>query len=203
MCSLIGSLDKGRLKALVKLNEYRGNRTSSVSSLDLDTFEIKVTRFDQPLVDEAIENHFKDGFYNIIHMQAPTGPTSGIHPAESHSLARGQGFLWHNGLILGHQGDWDTQAILDGLMGHDGYESLNSLRGSFACMFAVNGKSFSIFRNAISPLFIADNGDISSTEFEGSEKIDCDVIYDLLPFESCIKFMKSVEFETAHNPYDI
>lgn len=200
MCSLIGSYDLDRILHLYELNLYRGNRTSSVSNLNIETMEVQVNRFDRALTEVDIKKGFVEGQFNILHMQAPTGPDSGIHPAEASRGSR-TGYLWHNGLLLGFQGGWDTQALSNALIGSAGYEALNEFRGSFACMFAINGESFNIFRNALSPLFLSGSGDISSTRFEGGESIQCDVVYSLVD-EDGGKFVRAAKFKTVDNPYD-
>ena len=56
---------------------------------------------------------------------------------------------------------WDTGLMHDWLINK---KSLDYIDGTFACLRYKNGKLY-IFRNEISPLFIDDELNISSTKF--------------------------------------
>lgn len=130
--------------------------------------------------------------YLIGHSQAPTSKTSHIHPA-AYKNAK----LWHNGLILGMNDKWDTEYILTSI--HDnGFKSLSDLEGSFACVYQIDNELF-VFRNELSPLFIDDDLNISSTKFIYCHDVEPNVIFKVDLFNK--RLIKISEFKTKNNPY--
>lgn len=195
MCSLIGSFDKEELKKLVAANEYRGNRTSSITTFDFNYNLVRsVNRIDGPMVESTIDFNFDNGLYHIIHMQAPTGENSGIHPAKSPH----NGLLWHNGIILNCENEWDTQQMVNDL--DKGYKSLSKYDGSFACIHLAY--EMRIFRNEISPLFVSENGSISSAKVEGFNSLPPNKVFSAEGTAGKVSFFLFENFSTLNNPYD-
>ena len=135
----------------------------------------------------------------VAHAHSPTGHTYGKHPAVVRRVSPDNryeltGFLWHNGQVVNQPYDrWDTQDIAEGLLYKDlptvngiitpsnliDWGSLDSIEGTFACVFAVmithkvrftnvsQGALF-FFRNAMSPLVYRDTDVAVSAERDGS-----------------------------------
>ena len=206
MCSLFGSTDKEEFFKLAKLNSYRGTHSHSVAAVGLYYQSLNmVAKGKGPLTRiELPENEY--GYLYIGHQQAPTteaNDDNNIHPSESY------GSLWHNGIIKAHQVKqwqqdlamdeaWDTallQAIIESNLG---YESLSGADGSFACIHHLLGK-VKMFRNDNCPLFVK-GASFSSTEFDGSESIDSNVVYE---FDNIKKNWNktSITFETKNKFY--
>jgi hypothetical protein len=110
--------------------------------------------------------------------------------------------LWHNGIIKQKnlsEGTWDTQWLLEQILNY-GWSALSRVDGTFACIMYNSGELF-VFRNEISPLFIDDRFNISSTKYEGSVSLTPNRVWKL-NFET--KYLDVVAyFETKENPYYI
>jgi asparagine synthetase B (glutamine-hydrolysing) len=180
MCSIIGSFSKDKFKELVLLNQHRGTFSYSFlvlnpKKLKIDTLKQDFGSFDLNSIDDAT-----DGYY-LGHCQAPTGglikDKDRIHPAKIDDV-----FLFHNGIIkqkdvtrlkMEHETyvEWDTKLMLMEIKKNGLTPTLNTIDGSFACVY-VDGLKFRIFRSAAGTLFVDDCGNISSTKFENSNRIE-------------------------------
>lgn len=194
MCAIIGSFDKEKFKQLHALNAYRGelsyslalfNNQGELKSLERAADKLTYDRIDSLAMDQ--------GDYILGHIQAPTSEASNIHPAHN-----GSNLLWHNGIVKACKTHgWDTQWMLDNIV-EKSVHFLSDIDGSFACVY-YDGSSMYIFRNEISPLFIDEEFNISSTQFEGSETIIPNIVFHMLLH---VKELQSVfKFETVENPY--
>jgi glutamine phosphoribosylpyrophosphate amidotransferase len=199
MCALFGSPNKELFLELSKLNSYRGNHSYSVSTYDFESVDVYVKalgEFEMPDIEAP---------YYIGHTQAPTTEaksTSSIHPSVvEHS------YLWHNGIIKERQvkkwqgllntlEPWDTKLLHHQLYCGNVTDVLSKADGSFACVWFINDTLY-LFRNANCPLF-TDGMSYSSTKFNGSYPIDCDIIYKLTD-QGVTK--TDIRFETAQNFY--
>lgn len=188
MCSIIGSFNRHTFKDLVELNRYRGEHSHSLAVIDLDAGLVALHRGFSGIPNQAIDKVFANypGCYIVGHMQAPTTDAkdeSAIHPARDTHDAH----LWHNGIIkedciaqmqrtLGDDTPWDT-ALLNRWIseGH----SLNDVDGSFACMRHDHTNGLTLFRNALSPLFLNAALDLSSTKFAGAAPVTENVVWRL------------------------
>ena len=114
--------------------------------------------------------------------------------------------LWHNGIIkektitklqdeLETKCTWDTMLLLKYISIH---ESPDNVDGTFSCML-YDGISLSIFRNEISPMFIDNELNISSTKFENSRRLDPNIMYQLHLHTNTLEEYN--KFETVENPY--
>ena len=144
-----------------------------------------------------------EGVYCIAHMQAPTTSNKTIefvHPAYKNGC-----WLWHNGIIKDQwiksamkefwvDNSWDTYLILHKYITTG---NLNDIDGTFSCVYFGNG-SLQLFRNEISPMFIDEDHNISSTKFEGSKPLEPNVIWDFNPGKTLIGIGY---FKTVENPY--
>lgn len=150
----------------------------------------------------------KDGCYLIGHCQAPTGglikDPNRIHPAK----IKGD-FLFHNGIIKQqdinrlqkeHETNeaWDSKLMLMEIQKIGLLQTLNTIDGSFACIFKDESK-MRIFRSAAGTLFVDNELNISSTLFEGSNRIEKDVVF-LIDFENKM-LVKEQIFKSKSNPY--
>ena len=201
MCSIFGSFSKDKIVELAELNRYRGQHSYSYSYYHPDTNDITVSKGlgDIPLDQIKIP----EGAYCIAHMQAPTTDNKtieSVHPAFTQGV-----WLWHNGIIKDHwvknamkeynlDISWDTFLILHKYLSTG---KLDDIVGTFSCAYSGN-KSLQLFRNEISPLFIDDNYNISSTKFEGSKSLEPNIIW---KFHPGIGINKIGSFNTVENPY--
>lgn len=203
MCALIGSYDIVRFKQLVALNSYRG--CHSWSGVMFDQYgELRIEDKGFGEFDDRFLLNAQPGWYVFGHIQAPTTEArtfDSIHPAEGKDS-----LLWHNGILLGPtivelqamlnlpKVKWDTE-LLANLIDSQGFDGLKTLNGSFSCARYTKQAGLHFFRNDISPLFYNTDGDISSTQFEGSVSTQPGVVYDFN-----FKFKHLVETLTSfHN----
>ena len=208
MCSLIGSFSKEKIVELVKLNLYRGQHSYSYTYYNPEDNTIQVNKGlgEIPLEDIDIPA----GHYCIAHMQAPTTENkdiNSVHPAQI-----GNSFLWHNGIIKANwiekrknhievseypnrYNSWDTYLILRQYV-EDGH--LNDIDGTFSCIYYSPMEGLQLFRNLISPMFIDDNHNISSTKFENSQSLPANIVWTFNPGEGIIR---DGIFNTVENPY--
>lgn len=201
MCAITGSLDKVKLKELYTLNAYRGELSYSLSSFRPHKSKVVFqTLFQQE--GKMPEGLISDmpivpGDYMVAHSQAPTTDTKNIHPA-----VYGDAMLWHNGIIKQKnilEGTWDTAWLLEQIIDY-GWSSLSRVDGTFACIMYWAGDIF-VFRNEISPLFIDENFNISSTKFDGSKSLTPNKVWKI-NFET--GYLDTVAyFDTLENPYYI
>jgi hypothetical protein len=116
-------------------------------------------------------------------------------------------YLWHNGIVKDHEVKrlqeeyapyckWDTRLLLVQYMSTGNFDNID---GTFACVLYDNRQLY-LARNEISPLFINELGDISSTKFEGSVSVPANK---LLTFDINNVNIDNVvaEFTTKENPY--
>lgn len=201
MCALTGSLNKNKIKELYALNAYRGELSYSLASFrpKKERIDFQVLLQDQGkmpanLIDDlpAIE-----GDYFVCHSQAPTTDSKNIHPA-----VYGDAMLWHNGIIKQKNilaGTWDTAWLLENIIDY-GWSALSRVDGTFACVLYWGGSIF-IFRNEISPLFVDENLNFSSTKFDGSNSLPPNKVW-MLNLQT--GYLDTVAyFDTFENPYYI
>lgn len=196
MCAIIGSADPEMFYELYELNAYRGALSYSRANL--------IYNEDHLCVEDLVQERgamprclvASNRGYSIGHSQAPTTESTMIHPAQ----VDGNSFLWHNGIIKQSklpEDVWDTQWMLDKVY-REGFDQLSHIDGSFACVMFCQGELF-VFRNEISPLFIDDRLNISSTKFTNSELLPANVVYKM-DIKSG-KLIDEMNFETFENPY--
>jgi len=207
MCSITGSFSTDKIVELAKLNEYRGTYSHSITYIHRYTMSIlSVSRGEGPLLYDTIR--VPDDHYCIVHQQAPTTDKSldNIHPASI-----GNHLLWHNGIIKEkeikrlqskHEStyNWDTKLILRQLIDDDTPDNID---GTFSCVW-YDGSDILVFRNEISPLFIDDELNISSTKFDGSSSIEPNIMFTLgtsHPKHNLPILEPVGEFSTVENPY--
>jgi len=201
MCSIIGSFNKSTLTELYKLNSYRGELSYSVCTFRKQKDDLQIGFLMQApgkMDDRFIPTYpYQPDDYFICHSQAPTTDSTNIHPANVDGA-----LLWHNGIIKQkelEEGTWDTQWLLKNIL-TKGWGFLSDVDGTFACVM-YDGKSLYAFRNEISPLFIDEQFNISSTRFEGSSSLVPNTIWKLDFKTRYLEFVGS--FTTKENPYFI
>jgi len=201
MCAITGSLHNENLKDLYALNAYRGELNYSLATFKPYKGKVEFqTLFqdDGKMPDTLIDSiPCKEGDFILAHSQAPTTDSKNVHPA-----VFGEAMLWHNGIIKQNKlstGTWDTAWLLEQIIDY-GWSSLSRVDGTFACIMYLNGSLY-VFRNEISPLFIDDRFNISSTRYQGSVPLTPNKVWKL-NFNTM--YLDAVAyFETMENPYYI
>jgi len=194
-------LYKEKLKDLYALNAYRGELNYSLATFKPHEGKVvfqTLFQDDGKMPDTLIDGiPCKEGDFIIAHSQAPTTDSKNIHPA-----VYGDAMLWHNGIIKQNKlstGTWDTAWLLEQIIDY-GWSSLSRVDGTFACIMYLNGSLY-VFRNEISPLFIDDRFNISSTRYQGSVPLTPNKVWKL-NFNTM--YLDAVAyFETMENPYYI
>lgn len=201
MCSIIGSYSKDTFVDLLNLNRYRGAFSHSLILFQKDRCMVFKGFGDFNL--ELLDN-VEPGDYLLGHCQAPTNGLvkeySRIHPYVKDNFK-----ILHNGIIKKHEverlnkelntnNDWDTQVLGDYIS--DDFNKLSEIEGSFACG-CIKENELYIFRNAISPLFLDNVTNISSTKFGSAKMIEHNNIYKLTDGI----FIPVEQFNNTHNPY--
>ena len=201
MCSIVGSFSKNKIVELCELNAYRGTVSHSISYYDVVNNRFTFISRNKGKLDYADIVIPDKNHYCIVHMQAPTTDNSNIHPAGVN-----RHYLWHNGIIkadevkrlqevLDEDSTWDTELLLQYMIYKETPEGVD---GSFSCVYH-DGYRLYLFRNEISPMFIDDKFNISSTRFGGSKATQSNV---MLLFEPALKnLLPVVYFNTVTNPY--
>ena len=205
MCSIIGSFSREKLKELAKLNEYRGQYSHSLYVFD-DNKQAVYKHKQKGALD--IDAHVLPKGYMIAHQQAPTYENKNkdnIHPSEIENT-----YLWHNGIVkssnigylkslLNICESWDTRLIH--LIFKAGLP-LDEIDGTFACVGVISNKMY-FFTNEICPLFINSKGDISSTKFEDSKRLEPNIIHEVNynSINRSIELTMKSKFKTKENPY--
>lgn len=208
MCSIIGSFSKNKIRELAELNAYRGQHSHSVFVFSRYAYNILYSH--KGLGPLNIDDHDLPAGYIICHQQAPTTDNkdlSSVHPAQL-----GERLLWHNGIIKAHEvkrlqehlestSSWDTKLLLRYVIEED-LDALQNIDGTFSCVY-YDGTSLYMFRNEISPLFIDQEKNISSTKFQHSESVGPNILW--LFNNSADNIEDSLihcgEFKTVNNPY--
>jgi len=205
MCAIVGSFNPQKLEELIKLNSYRGEHSYSLLEYN---YEENIIEKLYKGFGEFNFNLLKDLEYNsnyfIAHTQAPTTSGKGyfnIHPSESQDT-----LLYHNGIlkedcILELQKDYSYNEHWDTRLLHYHIEEgkdLSEIDGTFSCLH-YNGDEWLLFRNEISPMFIDDDFNISSTGDKGFKPTTPNE-------EMKMKFgprllEKRYTFKTKENPY--
>ena len=172
MCSIFGSFDKDVIKKLLKLNQFRGNFSYSITQGD------KVVKDFGPFDTDRLDE-FNDEDYIICHVQAPTGgmikDRDRIHPTEDVNSK-----LWHNGLLKPKgikylQEDLDETITFDTKLLHkhllkSNFTRLSAIEGLFSCVFQYANEIF-LFRTKHGKLYINEDLSISSVRFSGISKL--------------------------------
>jgi hypothetical protein len=96
---------------------------------------------------------------------------------------------------MGETNSWDTYLILKQF---ETKRELDGIDGTFSCLYYKQGQALKLFRNEISPLFIDDDDNISSTRFENSYTLEPNIVWNFIPGDS---IMKNDTFTTVENPY--
>jgi len=199
MCAIIGSFDKNKLQELYNLNSYRGELSYSVCTFRpyRKVLEIGVLMQERNKMPEKFISLFpsNENDFFVAHTQAPTTQSINIHPA-----AIGGALLWHNGIIKQKniaEGTWDTEWLLEKILDY-GWSYLARVDGTFACAMFNEGNLY-LFRNEISPLFVDDDLNISSTKFDSSKPLEPNKVFEVRLDKK--KLVQISEFATMENPY--
>ena len=208
MCSIIGSFSKQKFKELVELNQHRGSFSYSFLVLDPENLQTVFLEQNFGKFNVSSLQNSPNGMFYLGHCQAPTGglieDPNRIHPAQIETS-----FLFHNGIIkqkdvLRLQNEhktsdgWDSKLMLQEIQKIGLMETLNTIDGSFACVFN-DRKKLRIFRSAAGTLFIDDELNISSTKFDKAQRIEKDTVYHLDLLHKYVIIEN--KFKSKSNPY--
>ena len=168
--------------------------THSFCIIGDDNSILSLTRGNGPINNSTILQAPEASYY-LGHSQAPTTQITSIHPSQC-----GDNLLWHNGIVKARglpPDTWDTEWMVDNIS-KSGYNILSDIDGAFACIL-YKDKKFYAFRNEISPLFVDQDLNISSTKFDNSSSIDPNIVFELNFEKKCMIPVDS--FTTKENPY--
>lgn len=206
MCAIFGSKDLDKLLELADLNAYRGQHSHSLSAYNTTSKELVTKRKCMGAFSlDGLET--ERGMFYVAHIQAPTTAASAIESIHPSVRREGADLLWHNGIIKEdcikslketYQSDleWDT-ALIHEAISH-GYRQLDNVDGTYSCLQYDEGELF-IFRNEISPMFIDDQLNISSTKFSGSSPTEPNKAFKIDFDKNELQHIAS--FSTKENPY--
>lgn len=201
MCAISGSKSISDIEDLYQFNSYRGETSYSLSTFKYINNQVElVTHYsdDGPLPPELLteaERIQQDNYYYIAHSQAPTTQTNNRHPA-----IFGNAMLWHNGIIKQSTipaNTWDTSWLLEKIIDY-GWSSLSRIDGTFACVMYYVGELY-VFRNEISPLFVDNNLNLSSTKLNNYRDVEPNKVFKMYLKDK--KLVPVAYFETMENPY--
>lgn len=214
MCAIVGSRNLDTLIELARLNSYRGSHSYSISLYNTTTGILSILK--KSLGEPDFSRFSIPGnCYAIAHIQAPTTEEKtieSVHPAVTTDRFEQwpQAALWHNGIIKAekvrqmaqvYKTSWDTMQILRALHeSNNDWSKLNNLDGTFSCLYYDRESlSLHLFRNEISPMFIDEEFNLSSTKFEGSKETEPNVVFKInFTYNTLIPKDK---FSTVENPY--
>ena len=206
MCAIIGSFNKDKLRELIELNSYRGNHSYSLSEYNPIMGNLKIIERNLGEFKFNLLSKLSKDLYYIAHIQAPTTEDKNFGNIHPHKHLNS--LLWHNGIIkedfikimqdkldISIQEKWDT-ALLNKWIYYN--HSLSEVDGTFSCL-KYDGVNLYLFRNQISPLFIDEYWNISSTKFDNSQSTKPNKVL-LMDFKN--KKLKGLKnFKTKNNPY--
>lgn len=214
MCAIIGTKDFTTLLGMIDLNSYRGSHSHSISFYNIETGNLELLKRDFGMPD-LYGWIIPENTYCVAHIQAPTTnekTIESIHPAVGGNTKNfiPDHALWHNGILKEdtikefsskYKTTWDTKQILNIIIDEwNDIKSFDHLDGTFSCVYyrKETGCLYT-FRNEISPLFIDDNMNISSTKFEGSRETEPNQIWQLNLKDNTMTSIGT--FTTVENPY--
>lgn len=199
MCAITASFSKEKLKELYTLNTYRGELSYSLSTFEAHSHQVRWKvllqdsgRMPDRLIDALSIN---TSTYMVAHSQAPTTNATDIHPA-----AYAGAIMWHNGIIKQSTipaDTWDTHWLLSRIVDY-GWSALSRVNGTFACIMFKDNYLY-VFRNEISPLFIDDELNISSTKFDNSFPLAPNTVF-RIDLQTKHLYTECT-FSTFENPY--
>jgi len=207
MCSIIGSFSKDKLIELAELNRYRGEHSHSLYVICPVSYKVIYRHKGLGSLNFNEHERFPSGYF-IAHQQAPTTENNDntIHPAEWQD-----DLLWHNGIIKNDcveklkkvhdtSETWDTMLLLKSLRIYvwSDHVPLSNIDGSFSCLWKADDKIF-LFRNEISPMFIDNDFNISSTKFKNSGSIKANTMWEFNLKDK--QLIEGEKFVTVNNPY--
>ena len=204
MCAIVGSFDRDKFEELIELNTYRGNHSFSLAEYDINNAKINLIEQSFGYFDYSLLDNITTGNYIIGHVQAPTTDSKdkeSIHPSIIDNT-----YLWHNGIIkencieeiqtvLSSKIKWDTKLLHKYILED---KNLSNIDGTFSCLYS-NGSGLYLFRNEISPMFIDNKFNISSTKFEESTSTHANNLF-IIDFHN-FELITKKEFLTKENPY--
>jgi glucosamine 6-phosphate synthetase-like amidotransferase/phosphosugar isomerase protein len=203
MCGIAGSKYKDKAFNLYKDNLARGYYSSGTLTLDSnDQYHVHKTEgiFNEPIECFQPPVISTQGRYWLYHSRGPTVETKNFDPINNHPFHYGDWIVAHNGIISNfetlcreHFPDEDFTGRTDSCIIPRMLEkkinvssAIESLKGTYA-IWAFNTKyKITYLARSASTLFAnKNNGDFSSTEFEGSVPLEEGIIYAIQDY-NCI-----------------
>lgn len=208
MCAIFGSRDLDTFLQLAELNLYRGSHSYSVAAFNIEEGRIEFAhkQFGEFYYGHLPESTALGKHFLIGHVQAPTTEATlqeNIHPCEYHGT-----YLWHNGIIkasfceqmrtnMGVNHQWDTRLLHEWIVKD---QNLSAVDGTFSCLLYQYQALF-LLRNEISPMYVDDKLNISSTRFENSVQTQPGQILRFNFESNKLEQEPYKSFETKNNPY--
>ena len=204
MCGIFASKSKEKFIELMEINAYRGSYSHSIAIVDLQTKNVvRLLKNLGPMDISTIPDSPNKHTWYIGHVQAPT-TQDGMCVGNIHPAFEQNNYMWHNGIIkeqciielqdkTNSNSNWDTHLLLKYF--NNGYD-LSLIDGTFACVL-IND-NINVFRNAISPMFVDDDLNISSVRFLGSIPLEPGIVH--IINDEKLKPL-DVTFTTKNNPY--
>lgn len=178
MCAIFGSKDKDKFIELYNLNKQRGISAHHVRVLDNKNRNNGSWTKEGEMVDKIT-----DGSYYIGHCQAPTTENQKFDKDTTHPFGYQSYEVCHNGIITNVKPlvksykleNFKKYKVDSSIVPELCYEigpraACELLEGTFSLLI-YNTKTYELFlARSGSTLFYNDQGDFSSTEFEGSKE---------------------------------
>ena len=179
MCAIFGSKDKETFIKLYNLNKQRGISAHHVRVLDYKNREVGSWTMEGQMNDARLP----DGKYYIGHCQAPTTENQKYDKDTTHPFRYQSYEVCHNGIITNVKQlvksykleNFKKYKVDSSIIPELCYEigpraACELLEGTFSLLI-YNTKTYELFlARSGSTLFYNDQGDFSSTEFDGSKE---------------------------------
>jgi len=191
MCGIAGSNNKEKAFKLYQSNLNRGFYSSGAIAIEEKSqFWLTYKRsgqFSEPVCD-------KPALYYLYHSRGPTVETTSYDINNNHPFFYGDWIVSHNGIISNFKELCEVYFSGENFTGKTDSciiprlleikptitSALEELKGTFAVwMYSIKQRKTYIARNASTLFANVDNGDFSSTEFEGSTSLKQGTIYDI------------------------
>lgn len=164
MCGIFTSDNEDMFKYLQQINLHRGHVDKISITLSNPIQQVKT---------------FHKGQYNVGHIQAPTNQIQLENTnTNTQPVFIDGNFIVHNGIlkqsyieqqINKYRTSFDTEILFRLILEH-GFDILNDVDGSFACILCLNDNYY-VFRNNPGVIFMDEHLNISTTKFKNSDLI--------------------------------
>jgi glucosamine 6-phosphate synthetase-like amidotransferase/phosphosugar isomerase protein len=196
MCGIAGSTNKDTAFKLYQSNLNRGFYSSgSIVLDDLTLWSCKkaLGQFKEPTKPACVPGIHTEGLYYLYHSRGPTVETKGFNEENNHPFFYEDWIVAHNGIVSNflqltkeHYPNQDfadktDSCIIPRMLSLFGIDhGPEKLEGTFA-FWAYNVRTNNLYlvRNSCTLFANLNNGDFSSTEFEGSTALEEGKLYSI------------------------